>query len=953
MKQYVIYLLFFIFTSIQLVSKAQSGSGWDWSSTSGVAAQSPGKRTIDVTIDAVGNTYATGRFLGSMTLGSFTVTTTGDGTVAGNYDEDAFLVKYNANGAVQWLKKFGTAAIGSNQLGQVVTTDADGNVYIGGSGLSGTTINSAFMVKYDANGNLLWSKTDFPLYEINGINISPDGNPIVMESNQGSKNIYKFNKTDGSEIWKVQNTSAGSNSTTTYKDFLDANGNVYYTCFNTAATTAVIAGESITTTGLSSFIASLSNAGAKRWVNTLSNVQIQLAFTVDKNGKMYIGKSGGGGGTFQGYATSAGFYEMDNLGMMTSTRATYPFESKIKVKDNGIYAYTVFSGGINGSVTYGDYNFRSPSATTTGLGIVIKYDPITYKPIWANSFEVTGQSYNQGTISVVDVSNTGKVVVGGYYGTSLKFGSTLKTATTTATLYPVDMFVAQFDDANVALPPSTTWTGSANNMDINDANNWSNGLPNGSTKSIIPAGISNYPNNITTAFATSKLEVAAGATIALPIDISIPLGIINNGAIELKGSGYFYGGFNTGQTLLSGTGKIVIKSTAISYFGFVAMDNSIEINCTGTVSSLGGTINGSLFLTNGILGGSITLSNPNATVTGTATSYVTGSITRAVNTSGSYSFPVGSSSRYAPIVLSVNAITGTQKITASFTNTINGSVPNTTASGQNVTLLLNTGIWTITPDVALTGGSYNVTLEARGFTNSVTDATRYVVLKRTNSSSAWAFLGNNGTATYSSTVISATAGNITGFSDFAIGIAATSVPATLPVSYISFTAQKNNAQVILQWQTAQEINNQYFNVQQSNNAIDWQTIGKVNAGNNIGNNSYQFTHLQPSNGINYYRLQQIDRDGKSSLSDVRGIDMTTTKASLKLYPNPAITDNVTLDYGTQIAKPLSYRIIDYIGRIKQTGNLKNQQETINLSTLSKGKYTLIISDGQIINLIKI
>ena len=355
----------------------------------------------------------------------------------------------------------------------------------------------------------------------------------------------------------------------------------------------------------------------------------------------------------------------------------------------------------------------------------------------------------------------------------------------------------------------------------------------------------------------------------------------------------------------------------------------------------------------GVYSGDITLSNPNSAILGNANSYVNGKIIRSVNTSGSYNFPVGNLTRYAPVTLQVNNITGTKIITASFNNALTGNAPNTMVQGISVTSLLNAGIWTISPDVALTGGSYNVTLEGRGFTNSVTDATRYVVLKRANSSSAWAFFGNNGFSTYSATAITANAGNITGFSDFAIGIATATVPTTLPVTYTFFTAEKNSVQALLKWQTAQEINNNYFNVQQSTNAFDWATIGKVNSVNTIGVNNYYFNHSKPNNGINYYRLQQVDKDGKSSFSDVRRVDMGTTKANLKLYPNPAIGNAVTIDYGNQITKPLTYKIIDVAGRIMQTGTITNQQETINLQQLSKGKYTLLISDGQATDLIKI
>lgn len=432
---------------------AQLGSGWDWASISTVATYSPGRQVIDIATDNQQNVYAVGRFQGSLTLGGFTVATSGDGTVNFNFDEDAFVVKYNASGEVQWLKKYGIAAIGSNQVGQVIAVDASGNVYIGGSGLVGSTIHNAFLVKYDPNGNVLWSKTDFEFYEINGINFVPDGNMIVMESNQGGKNIYKMNPADGSILWTVVNTGAGSNSTTTYQDFTDTSGNVYYTCFTSAAGTANIAGQSQTTTGLATFIASVDTNGITHWVQQIDNVQVQLGYTIDADGKSYIQIGGGFGGTFQGISTAFGvgyrYLELDNNGTLTRYLAQSPYKGLFRVKEDAIYGFTTEQSGFAATLTYGTYNFELTTDNTKALGIAIKYDKATDAVTWANAFTMVGDAFNSGKLLTIETGSNGKIIVGGLHKTAVIFGSNTFSTTAFTGNSPRDLFIAQGNSATL------------------------------------------------------------------------------------------------------------------------------------------------------------------------------------------------------------------------------------------------------------------------------------------------------------------------------------------------------------------------------------------------------------------------------------------------------------------------------------------------------------------------
>ncbi len=961
MKKFTLVLALFCLVTTSFIN-AQTGSGWEWATTSGV--NNYGVYVKDIVTDATGNVYASGDCYDSLKLGSFSFT-----AIPGEfYGKHAFVAKYDNAGNVLWLKRY-SDILGSVQIGTVIAVDASGNVYMGGSNNSTNgSPGHGYVAKFNGNnGSLIWSKI-FTLFEVIGINIGPDGNPIVIESIPGAKNIYKLNQTDGSTLWTVTNTGTSIITDThdNYNKFLDAAGNIYYnvggTPYGGANTTEVLAGQTFINPATTAYIVSLNNNGITRWVDSIPGSFYNNAprVVVTNAGKMYVIPSYYYklGGTNQPLTTAASYYELNNLGQVTLQQASgFPFPGytgeRFIIKDDGLYTINNLRGGNGLLQAYGNYFIASPPTNLTTINWVVKYDLITHAVIWVNSFETTGSTPFDLSSSflALDVTTAGKVVVGGSYGLTIKFGTITKTYEKRASVYGgVDCYVAQFDGNNVAAAKITTWTGAANDSLWTNAANWNNGAPTGIEKSIIPAGLTSYPTNIVALNKTGMLVIDNGVNISLPLDFKAPGGIINNGAITLIGTDGFQG-FNYGQTSLSGNGKLIFTAVGPKLI-ITSINNGLEINSAAGVTISGASITGSLLLTKGLLtvfSNSLYLTNPNASVTYNATSYVVGNLKREVNTSGIYYFPVGNANGFGVVKLSLNNINGPTNITASFTNTISGVSPNTTAQGISVTSLLNSGIWTISPNVALTGGSYDVTLEGRGFTNSITDATRYVVLKRANSSSAWAFFGNNGIATYSATAITATAGNITGFSDFAIGIATATVPTTLPVKLINFEAKADGNTALLSWQTATEINNEKFEIEHSINATNWLKIGEVK-GNGLSNATKNYTYRDGNitNGSNYYRLKQIDLDGKFEYSNVVIVNYSSiSNNQIRIYPNPA-TDFIYIK-GININNTY-VKIVNTSGKIVLQKQLTSDKLIIPTS-LPNGLYLLqVIKDNEINNL---
>ncbi len=926
-------LLSILIAISQLVVFAQAGSGWEWASTSGVAV-APSSEPADLAVDANGNTYAVGQYSTAITLGAY--------SLPAPTGRDIFIVKYNATGTVQWLKRH-TPPTGYNELSKIITVDTDGNFYIGGTDDTPTLSGRAFFAKYDTNGNMLWNKF-LSLYEVCGINIGPDGNLILRENGSGVTNMLKVNKTDGTEIWKVETINAGSNGASRFKDMLDAAGNIYYTCFTASAATVKIAGEDFVTTGLVTFIVSLDNSGQKRWVQKIVNIQVQLSYTVDENGRSYIIFGGGGGGTFQGIATTTGsnrYFELNNNGTVVKYSYASPYlasESMFRVKNGFVYSVFTDQAGYAANRAIGDYLFSIPATNTFALAYVVKYDVSNGQAVWVNSFEINGAAWNSGVLNILEIGQNHKVVVGGRYGSSVKFGSNAYSATASGT-YPGDLFVAQFDETLTPVPQVTNWTGNAGNGTWSDAANWDNGIPDGTKKTVLPTGLASYPVTIPANAKPAKLEIAAGAKIQLPLNFSAPFGIVNNGTIEINEAGAFTGTFNsTAPIAPSGSGKIVIKNAGLAFYFSGPINQSIELDFTGKAATYGGTINGDLILTKGILDFSIDLYPlvVNNVVGGSATSYVAGKLTRKVIGNGNYNYPVGTTDRYAPVNLQLNNIVGPQNIAVSFTKTINGSAPNTTAGGKTVTTLLNTGIWTVAPDISLSSGNYGITLAGTGYSNGVADANNYVVLKRNNSSSAWGFYGDNGAATQNVGIVTATAGNITGFSDFAIGIASGSVPATLPVKLIDFSAKANGQSVQLNWETASELNNDKFIIERSADGNHFVQLAEVK-GKGMAS-FYNYHDAAPVNGYNYYRLKQVDFDGTATNSEVKTVKFTLTEEMVKIYPNPVISSFHITRNGNEI---VTLSLVDFTGK-KILNITKPEVEVVLPTPIINGIYILYL-----------
>ena len=166
----------------------------------------------------------------------------------------------------------------------------------------------------------------------------------------------------------------------------------------------------------------------------------------------------------------------------------------------------------------------------------------------------------------------------------------------------------------------------------------------------------------------------------------------------------------------------------------------------------------------------------------------------------------------------------------------------------------------------------------------------------------------------------------------------------LPIELLNFNAHLNSDNnVQLNWQTASEINNDYFTIERSINAVDWEFVKTIEgAGNSTTLLTYSTTDDKPQLGITYYRLKQNDFDGQFEYSQTVAVSFASNQYSeLLVYPNP--TNGLLTIKGAQaeletlaVYNVLGKDIISTIKVISKNGTVLQ----LDLSNLIPGIYTI-------------
>jgi hypothetical protein len=176
------------------------------------------------------------------------------------------------------------------------------------------------------------------------------------------------------------------------------------------------------------------------------------------------------------------------------------------------------------------------------------------------------------------------------------------------------------------------------------------------------------------------------------------------------------------------------------------------------------------------------------------------------------------------------------------------------------------------------------------------------------------------------------------------------VPLPVTLAAWSATLSADHLQIVLSWTTANEENNRYFIIQRSADGKQFTNLDSIPATNGISGSQYTYTDRSPLEPDNYYRLAQVDLDGKTTLYSVLKVSIPLSEKSLfRVSPNP-VANTLYLEFAQPGAGNVSVSLSDASGRTLRTwqfqkaGDLWNQP--IDLSNLPAGNYFMRLRSGQ-------
>ena len=154
-----------------------------------------------------------------------------------------------------------------------------------------------------------------------------------------------------------------------------------------------------------------------------------------------------------------------------------------------------------------------------------------------------------------------------------------------------------------------------------------------------------------------------------------------------------------------------------------------------------------------------------------------------------------------------------------------------------------------------------------------------------------------------------------------------------PVEFIEFAGFFNQGIVELRWSTASESNNDYFLIERMNQNQVFENIGMVNGNGTINHwQNYIFKDFSPFSGIIYYRLKQVDFDGKFEYSKTISVNTHSSNLKYTIYPNPAV-EFIQIEYRGNATAGIHFSIFN------SSGELVRKHEYVTMETGSKIQFS--------------
>ena len=176
----------------------------------------------------------------------------------------------------------------------------------------------------------------------------------------------------------------------------------------------------------------------------------------------------------------------------------------------------------------------------------------------------------------------------------------------------------------------------------------------------------------------------------------------------------------------------------------------------------------------------------------------------------------------------------------------------------------------------------------------------------------------------------------------------------LPIELVTFTATLIENEVKLDWITAVEINNDFFTIERSKDGIVFESLFEISGQGNSNNLiTYSNIDYSPFDGISYYRLKQTDYDGKYSLSNIVGVNNSTSiliNSKINVFPNPYKIESGILNIqfsNIETEQDFNITVLDIAGKTIYNSTERNINnafiKTLQLENVMKGTYFVIIN----------
>jgi fibronectin-binding autotransporter adhesin len=403
-------------------------------------------------------------------------------------------------------------------------------------------------------------------------------------------------------------------------------------------------------------------------------------------------------------------------------------------------------------------------------------------------------------------------------------------------------------------------------------------------------------NNLSIFSGSAGTVIMTNTDLTLNGNMIIPSGTVidnpSNRNIAISGDWRSVGNF------ASGTGTVIFEGATAQVIDGTTTFHGLTVNKTDNLTLGAGTlttVNGTLTLTNGHIIPSVAhplkLGASSSVAGGSNASFIVDRVLKDVNGGGNAMLPIGnlSANYYRPVRLAN---------TSAFAEWDVYYIPNDPGDHAYPNNVMNTALgtvsgfeyWMISRLPAVASADVTLTYNTGSYRSDIGNVGNVANLRIARwNGTEWDLPPGGGTHSQSGTNISGTVTvtNVTSFSPFTL--ASLDLNSPLPVGWLFFRASRREKSIVLNWRTAQEFNNEKFEIERSTDGIQFNRIGSTpSLGNNPMPQEYHFTDTEVSlYSKYYYRIRQVDFDRNFTYSNIIAVLAEgTSPQQWMIYPNP-------------------------------------------------------------------